>query len=148
MRRGSADRRRQRLPGMRAFLGHGRRRNVRRASDRRRIILLDRYGNAMLAPIVLILVLSITDAVFTLFLLDHGAVELNPVMAYFLEKGRLSFIVAKYLLTAGALLVVVMLNYAFIPFLNLCTRDLLSLFSVVFAAVIGWQIFLVIRYVL
>jgi hypothetical protein len=133
---------------MRAFLGHGRRSNVRRASDRRRIILLDRYGNAMLAPIVLILVLSITDAVLTLFLLDHGAVELNPVMAYFLEKGRLSFIVAKYLLTAGALLVVVMLNYAFIPFLKLCMRDLLSLFSALFAAVIGWQIYLVIRYVL
>jgi len=82
------------------------------------------------------------------FLLDHGAVELNPVMAYFLEKGRLSFIVVKYLLTAGALLIVVMLNYAFIPFLNLCMRDLLSLFSALFAAVIGWQIFLVIRYVL
>jgi hypothetical protein len=42
-----------------------------------------------LAAILLILSLSILDAIFTMDLVSHGAEELNPVMAYYLNGHRI-----------------------------------------------------------
>ncbi|RJQ66532.1 MAG: hypothetical protein C4519_25530 [Desulfobacteraceae bacterium] len=145
---GGRDRRRKRLPGLRVLLINPRRRDVRRSEDRRRLVFLDQYKDSMLVPVVLILVLSATDALLTLFLLNHGAREFNPVMAYFLEKGPLFFVAAKYLLTAVSVTVVVLLNYVFVSFLRLYMHDLLKIFAGLFAAVIAWQMVLIFGYVL
>lgn len=142
------DRRRNRLPSLRALLCHPRRRQLRRSADRRRIVLLDWYGNSLLLPVMLVLLLSAADAVFTLFLLNHGAQEVNPLMAYFIEKGPMVFMGVKYGLTAIAVSVVVLLNYMFVPFLKMFMRDMLKIFAGAFAAVIAWQLFLTFRYVL
>ena len=142
------DRRRNRLPSLRALLIHPRRRCVRREADRRRFILLDWYPESLLPLSSAVLVLSATDALMTLYLLHHGAHELNPVMAYFLKQGPLIFLLVKYLLTAFAVTVVVLAYDVFIPFLRLFTRDLLKIFAGVFAAVVAWQLFLAYRYVI
>jgi Domain of unknown function (DUF5658) len=142
------DRRRHRMPSLRMMLLHPRRSAVRRAADRSRIVLLDQYNASMLLPVLLVLVLSVTDAVLTLFLLNHGAVEINPLMAYFIGKGPLVFLIAKYVLTAIAVMIMVLLNYRSVPFLKMDMRDLLKVCAGVFAAVIVWQLFIVYRYVL
>jgi len=121
---------------------------VRRDSDRRRVILLDWYPEKLFATASLVLVLSATDALLTLYLLNHGAYEVNPVMAYFLEKGSMTFWMVKYMLTAFSVTLLVIVSDVFIRFVRMYTRDLLKLFAGMYAAVIAWQLFLAFRYVL
>jgi hypothetical protein len=143
-----SDRRRNRLPGWRALLYHPRRRSVRRTDDRRRLILLDWYPDALLVLSALVLILSVTDALLTLYLLHHGAYELNPILAYFLKKGPLSFLAVKYLLTVLGVTIAVLAYGVFIPFLRMFAHDLLKIFAGAFAVVIAWQLFLACRYVI
>jgi hypothetical protein len=146
-RRTGRDRRQRRWPTLKSLFANRRRRSVRRKMDRRRLVILDYYHPPLMISILLILVLSIADAVLTLFLLDHGAVELNPVMAYFIQLGKGMFILAKYLFTAASVLIVVLLNYILIRHLNIFTRNLLHFFAGAFALVIAWELFLTFRFV-
>ena len=84
--RAGVDRRRKTIPSLRYLVAGGRRSGVRRAGDKQRIIVLDRYSPRILAAIVGTLCLSLLDAVLTLSLIDHGAAEVNPLMDYFLNK--------------------------------------------------------------
>ncbi len=146
-RRGRQDRRKSRLPALKSLFGNRRRRQVRRQSDRRGLVLLDHYGGSVIVPAFAVLGLSLADALLTLFLLSHGAMELNPVMDFFLRLGPTPFLLAKYSITAFSVLIIILLNYVFIHRLKLHVRDLLGFFAGGFALVIGWEIFLVVRYV-
>ncbi len=99
-RRRGKDRRQDYKAQIKYFLVNGRRESARREEDRVRSYFFDRYNQRMFAAITAILMLSIFDALLTLILIERGSTELNPVMAYFLEYGPLSFIIAKYLLTS------------------------------------------------
>lgn len=145
-RRSGIDRRKTRLGGIRRLFFRGRRCNLRRADDRRKLALLDHYSPRILAIIVAILLLSLVDAVLTLVLISHGAVELNPVMAFFLSKGDSAFVIAKYLLTAISVTIVVLINYVFIRIFRSHVKDLLIYFAGCFALVVAWELFLVVRY--
>jgi hypothetical protein len=147
-RRSGRDRRRNRFPTLKGLLLHRRRSDLRRRTDRNRIVLLDRYSNTALWAIVLVLVLSITDGFLTLFLIRNGAVELNPVMDFFLRIGPLAFMGSKYLFTAGSVFIVVVLNYTFMRRFKIYARELIKYFVAVFGVVICWEIYLVFRYVL
>ena len=54
--------------------------------------------------LLLILILSLLDAVLTLHLVPKGAWEANPMMRYALEIGPAFFITTKYFLTAAGFL--------------------------------------------
>ena len=56
--------------------------------------------------------MSVTDAFLTLQLIDLGASEANPVMAYLLERTPRLFVTAKMLLTGGGIVVLVALARA------------------------------------
>lgn len=146
-RRSGIDRRKMRLGSIRWLLFSGRRRNLRRADDRRKLALLDYYSPRIFVIIVAILLLSLVDAVLTLLLISQGAVELNPVMAYFLSKGDSAFLIAKYLMTAISVTIVVLINYVFIRIFRSHVRDLLVYFAGCFALVVAWELFLMVRYV-
>ena len=145
-RRSGIDRRKARLGGIRQLLFNGRRSNLRRADDRRKLALLDHYSPKIFAIIVAILLLSLVDAVLTLVLISHGAVELNPVMAYFLSKGDSTFLIVKYLLTSISVTIVALINYVFIRIFRSHVRDLLVYFAGCFALVVAWELFLMVRY--
>lgn len=147
-RRSGHDPRKGGWKSIRNLFYYRRRRLVRRAEDRRRIVFLDYYSGAILISAVVVLLLSLTDGFLTLFLLSHGAVEMNPVMAYFLQFGAEAFLIAKYVLTAIPVLIVAILNYTFIRRLNIFTRSLFKYFAVGFAAVIAWELILVAHVVL
>ena len=83
----------------------GRRQAVRRQVDRETHPYVDRYGNKLLIALVLILLLSVLDAYFTIFHLERGALEINPFMNYLIGHGYLCFFTVKYLLTALAIFV-------------------------------------------
>ncbi len=147
-RRSGRDRRRNMLPGLRYMWGQGRRLNLRRKSDRSRPAILDRYTEGMFAGIIGVLSLSLLDAALTLLLINNGAVELNPVMAYFLSHGQVAFIGAKYLFTSASVLLVLLCSHVFIKRPGIYLRSLLNLFMGCFALVIVWELILMYRYVL
>lgn len=137
------DRRRKALPPLRYLIAGGRRRTVRRSEDSRRIVLLDRYSPKLFAIILGILVLSLLDAVLTLYLIEHGSNELNPVMAYFLKKGPLIFTVAKYVLTSIAVLIFLVLANSVIPRSNFRAQKLFPYALLAFGSVIVWELIMV-----
>lgn len=86
--------------------------------DRRRNLCRSPFRAALEAPalrlrdepvllielLVLVNLLSILDLIITLMVLEMGAVELNPVMAYLIELGTLPAAVAKISVVAFATL--------------------------------------------
>jgi hypothetical protein len=83
-----------------------RRRQSRREEDDHRI-LFDWYEPRVLYLALGVLLLSCTDALFTLNLLNHGAAEANFFMASALEHGMDSFIASKISLTGISLICLV-----------------------------------------
>ena len=61
---------------------------------------LDVHEARWLAVAMLIMLLSLCDAILTLQLMDLGAVEVNPLMAAMLEHGSPAFAYLKVALTA------------------------------------------------
>ena len=83
--RSGKDRRTHRFPKLKYLLLSGKRSKVRRQEDLQRTFYFDRYSANVFAAIVAILLLSVFDALLTLYLIDNGSTELNPVMSYFLR---------------------------------------------------------------
>jgi hypothetical protein len=147
-RRCGTDRRQNRFPTLKGLCLQRRRSDLRRRSDRSRIVILDRYSSTGLWVVTMVLLLSVADAFLTLFLLNHGAVELNPVMAYFIDIGPYAFVGSKYLITVGSVLIVVVLNYTFIRYLRFHARQLIKIFAAAFGSVVVWEFYLIFQYVI
>lgn len=141
--RAGQDRRRRTLPSLRYLIAGGRRRTVRRSEDRQRVVILDRYSPKLFGCIVGILLLSVLDALLTLYLMEHGSTELNPVMDYFLKKGPLLFAVAKYALTCVAVVTFLVVTNSIVPRSNFRAQRLFPYALIAFGAVIAWEIMLV-----
>jgi hypothetical protein len=144
--RSGDDRRRPGLPRLRYLILGGRRRAVRRSSDTRRIFLLDRYSPKLFATMMGIIALSLLDAALTLYLVSHGASEVNPVMNYFLQKGPTAFMAAKYLFTCMAVVIFVVLANNVLPWPGKLAPQRLYTFALLaFGGVVAWEILLICR---
>jgi hypothetical protein len=137
------DRRKRRIPPIRFLIFGGRRKTVRRKGPHRRIILLDHYSERLFAIISAILILSLIDAVMTLYLINHGATEINPVMAYFLRKGSLFFIVAKYVLTTLSVIMILLVKHTILPYFRFHATNLFVFALAAFGLVVSWEVALV-----
>jgi hypothetical protein len=143
-RRSGRDRRQNLQAQFKYFLINGRREMARREEDKARSYFFDRYNQRMFLAITAILMLSIFDALLTLILIERGSSELNPVMAYFLEYGPLSFIVAKYILTSVGVVILLIFKNVIINKINLHTHSLFGCVIFAFLTVIVWELFLLI----
>ena len=137
------DRRTNNKARLKYLLFNGRRERSRRDEDRGKVFIFDRYNQKFFLAITAILVLSILDAVLTLVVIQRGAEELNPVMAYFLEHGTLTFIVAKYVLTSIGVLILLIFKNVFLTQLKIYTHSLFPCVIIVFMTVIAWELFLI-----
>ena len=137
------DRRTNRKAQLKYLLFNGRRERIRRADDRDRTFFFDRYNQKLFAAITAILMLSICDALLTLILIDRGASEINPVMAYFLKYGPLPFIIAKYILTSFGVVILLIFKNTFLTKVRIYTYSLFSCVILAFSTVIAWQLFLI-----
>jgi len=82
-----------------SFLG-GHRKIVRREEDSERYAFVDLYSPRLFIILLVLSTLSIVDSYFTLTLIKENlAVEINPIMAFFLERGSTPFVLFKYLIT-------------------------------------------------
>ncbi len=83
----------------------GKRKNIRRQEDSLSQPYVDLYSFSSVLSILVILILSVTDAFFTLKLISLGGRELNPFMDFFLQLGPFPFLIVKYLLTGTCLII-------------------------------------------
>ncbi len=128
---------------LRAFLYgnfHPRRRASRRAVDQHHF-LFDWHEPRILYLALGVLLLSCTDALFTLNLLRIGASEANAVMASMLEQGADSFLVGKIGITSCSLIILVATARRKF-FRSLSVEHLLQVFCVGYALVIVYEIYL------
>jgi hypothetical protein len=141
--RSGEDRRIRRVPTLRYIFFPGRRQKPRRREDAQRFFFFDRYSTKLFVAIVVILFLSIFDALLTLYLIGVGSSEINPIMAFFLKFGPLIFMAAKYFLTSLGVVILLIFKNAFLVRPNIYIRSLFSYLIAVFSIVIAWELFLI-----
>lgn len=141
-RRSGQERRKQPFSIIKKQIFKGLRLASRRAEDRREIVVFDRYRQSLFVSIIIVLSLSLLDALLTLILLSRGAIELNPVMDYYLSHGPEVFLMVKYGLTGFSVLLIVLLNNVLRTRYGLGTKTLLHAFAAVFGSVVIWQFYL------
>jgi hypothetical protein len=142
-RRSGYDRRHRKLGILSKYWFTGRREAVRREEDKKREYKVDRHSSKTLAVILLIVMLSIIDAILTLHLVDRGATELNPVMDYYLGHGPLAFFWVKYMLTSAALILILTNKTAHLFNTRFQVKILFIVFLIPFVLVIQWELYLV-----
>ena len=82
-----------------SFIG-GRRKTIRREEDKKKHVFVDLYSTRLFIIVIILSALSIIDSYFTLSLIKGNlAVEINPIMAFFLDQGSTPFVLTKYLFT-------------------------------------------------
>jgi hypothetical protein len=100
------------------------------------------HGPGLFAAALCTIALSVVDAYFTLDLVSRGAEELNPIMAYYLEKSPLIFFSVKYLLTCTTIILILSVKETCIFGKKLRTEILFACFILQLAAVVQWQLVL------
>ena len=116
---------------------------MRRQDDRQKVILFDWYSPKLFVTILIVLILSIVDGFLTLFLLEHGAYEVNPIMAYLIDVSPSAFVAVKYSLTCMAALIVLILSNVLTRITRFSAHTLLYFFAGVFMVVVVWELYLI-----
>ncbi len=140
----STDRRKDEgVPGI-WYLFFGRRNKVRRFDDHhQKSYFLDHYSLMVFSIIIGIILLSVTDAMLTLYLIRNGAAEINPIMEHFLKYGPLPFLVAKYLLTTASVILLLIYKNVHIFGTKIRAKFLFIIILLIFASVVLWELFLI-----
>jgi hypothetical protein len=108
--------------------------------------IAETHSPKTLALILLIVLLSVTDAYLTLDLISRGAVELNPIMAYYLNHGDLAFFGMKYLLTCASIIVVLIIKDLYLFRTRVQGKILFAFHFIVLISVVQWELYLVLVY--
>lgn len=98
------DRRKRPTPFLSRYTFIGRRRTSRR-DDEKYNYYVDRLGSKVWVVILIIIVFSISDSLFTLHFLKKGFREVNPLMNIAILIGKPAFILSKYIFTIIGILV-------------------------------------------
>ena len=115
----------------------GKRKAIRREIDKKNLFLLDYYSPRLLIILLSILLLSYVDAYLTLVLVKTNIiVEVNPSMAFHLEQGVMPFILNKFFLTAGSLIILCLFQN------NSIAKKGLKFILTVYIAIITYQLYL------
>ncbi len=103
--RARGDRRSGPTPRFSRYALTGGRRSWVRRSGELEGSFVDRHGWRMIALLAWVALLNAGDSFFTLYHLQAGGVELNPVAAAMLRTGRLGFVISKSVLIAVPLVI-------------------------------------------
>jgi hypothetical protein len=141
--RSGKDRRTKSGFNIRSLLYGGKRETIRRQEDTRRIFYVDHFSPKLFFTITTIAFLCALDALLTLSLLNHGAHEINPLMAYFLKFGPYTFFIFKYLLTIISIICLLMCRNIVIRLIKISARSVLYVIVVFYLAVVGWELYLI-----
>lgn len=133
-----ADRRKRPTPFLSKYTFVGRRRESRRG-DEKYNYYVDRLGGRVWVVILIIIILSISDSLFTLHFLKKGFREVNPLMNIAILIGKPAFIISKYIFTIiGILVLGLHKNFRFV-------RELMILIITFYVLLNTYHIWLLIR---
>ena len=130
------------LPGLQ-YLFFGRRKGMRRDKDNQESYFLDHYGLSIFSIIIGIILLSLTDAMLTLYLIRNGAAEANPIMEHFLRYGQLPFLAAKYLLTTASVILLLIYKNVHLFGTRIRAKYLFIIILMIFISVVLWELYLI-----
>lgn len=120
-----------------AFTG-GRRKIVRRTGDRRKHLFVDLYDTRLFIVLFILLVLNVLDGFLTIILIrENIVVEANPVMAFYLDYGHMSFFAMKSIFFSAALLIFCIFRGFMI------TNVLLACSAIVYISVLLYELYVV-----
>lgn len=145
-RRRQSDRRTRPTDPWWGFPWGGRRMRNRRADEHREPYFVDRFSPWTFVVVLILLIASILDACLTIQLLRAGANEINPVMNYFLAYGVQAFLVAKYLLTAAGLPLLLFYRNHYLFGTRVRISCVIPIVVLLYFVLIGYQISLVQSY--
>lgn len=115
----------------------GKRKTVRRDRDKKGHIYVDLYSTRLLIAVLSLLLLSCLDAYLTLELIGKGqVVEVNPIMAFFLQYGPAPFNLIKFIITACCLTVLCLFKNVRI------TRICLPIAIKIYLMIVGYEFYL------
>jgi len=115
------------------------RRFTGRRSGDRRFAIMDRYDSGLCALAIILVLLSITDSIFTLTLISRGGSEVNPFMNYMLQHSVSLFMIVKMALTAIPAMVLVA-THNMMVFKRIRARSLLAAMVGLYAGLIIYEI--------
>jgi hypothetical protein len=141
-RRHTPNRRFYRQFSFRHFIFGGRRKVLRRAEDKQGFKFVDEYDPAFMGVIILVVILSIIDGFMMLYLLDHGAHEINPIMSFCLEVGPWFFLASKFLLTCFGVMCLLVVNNSQVFGDRIQVRDVFPAMLFLYLMVMAWNSFL------
>ena len=121
----------------------GRRRELRRHADRRKIAsIVDCYPSSLLLVALATVIFSAADAAFTLVILNHGiATEANPAMRLLLDLGVPAFVGVKMLVT-GVGVVLLVAYFKVRTFGGLTMQHMLVAICGIYACLVGYELVL------
>ena len=142
-RRVTTERRSQTLRALVTGGWHARRRNPRRAEGSR-LGHVDWHAPQWFAAALLVLLLSMADTLLTLVLIQHGAIEINPLMKPFVVGNTPGFAFLKLALTATAVTILVVLTR--VPaFGRLLAGPILVAAAFLYTVLLGYELWLLDR---
>lgn len=136
-----ADRRRSSTSPFGRMAWRGKRHGARRGEDRVNTYV-DRYEPHLFYVAVATLLLCCTDAFFTLTLLQQGAEEINPFMAWLLEIDIQLFLATKFALTAAGLVFLVAHKNFFLLNQHITVPHILYMFLAGYALLVNYELVL------
>ena len=143
--RSDKNRRKNSTPLFGRYTLSGRRMKARREKEEEKNYYVDRYEYKYLILIVAIVTLSISDAYFTLNLLEGGGIELNPFMAILISANSNLFLVIKISLTAGCVLFFLS-HKNFRVFGRLRIVNMMYTVFILYVVLIVYEVYLILTY--
>jgi hypothetical protein len=137
--RTAEDRRKRPTPALSRHTFLGRRKSLRRKSDREKGGYVDRYSSALLALLLIIVGLNILDALFTMTILDLKGWEANPIVRSVIQLHGQKFWIWKFVLVSFCL-VLLCLHSKF-----KLVRNMIIFLSSIYLVVVLYQLFLLIQ---
>jgi len=104
--------------------------------------VVQKYGSKAFTVILLIILLSIIDAYLTIVLTHRGAIELNPIMAFYLDWSPLAFFGIKYFLTCAAIILFLSVMNVSLFGTRVQGKVMLLFCLVAFGLVVQWELIL------
>jgi len=140
-RRAGQERRSRPWQALLAGAWRARRRDLRRG-ERGSLGFVDWHAPQWFAAALLVLLLSLIDTFLTLVLLDHGAIEINPLMQVFVNDDGRQFALVKLALTAWGVAVLVVL--ARVPvFRRYIAGPVLVATALLYVSLVGYELWLI-----
>ncbi len=137
--RTTRDRRRQPTPGLSRYTFFGRRKTVRRKSDRQGGGYVDRYSPFLFFFLIAIVGLNVLDAFLTLLILDLKGWEANPIVRSVIGLYGTKFWIWKFSIVSVSI-VLLCLHSRF-----RLVKEIIVAVSFLYVAVVAYQIFLILH---